>query len=46
MRYDLGYVDLEEKTLQPLDNVTYLSRPDIEETGAPGGIRTHDLRLK
>ena len=38
MDYGLGYVDLEERTLQPLDNpfgpksdVTHVSGPDLDE---------------
>ena len=54
MHYDLGYIDLEHKTLQPLDNrpkvVTYVlgtaRHPCVRNGplafGAPGRIRTHD----
>src|SRR6267154_6814084 len=52
MEYDLGYIDLEEKTLQPLNNpfgpkvspvrsVTYVFGPDPLESGAGDGNRTH-----
>ena len=42
MDYDLGHIDLEEKTLQPLDNPF---GPKVE-SGEPGGTRTRDPLLK
>ncbi len=60
MRYDLGYIDLEQRTLQTIDNplgtrLSPMSRykplpmsPVYTQLrcGAPGGIRTHDPRIR
>ncbi len=49
MDYDLGYIDLEEKTLQPLDNPfgprVLPMCPVRTDTGAEEGSRTPDLRF-
>ena len=43
MEYDRGYIDLEEKALQPLkDSIISRSLENIVFGGADG-IRTHDL---
>jgi hypothetical protein len=48
--YDLGYIDLEQRTLQPLDNPfgprlspTHVSGPDTKQLGALSRNRTVDL---
>ena len=39
--YDLGFIDLEEKTLQPLEN-PFWPRSVHGLNGGGGGIRTHE----